>query len=43
MDRGRKKERLRETESERERERKRECGMDINSKIKRGKDIQELR
>ena len=32
-----KRERERERESERERDRKRECGMDINSKIKRDK------
>ena len=30
-------------ESESERNRKRERGMDISSKIKRGKDVQELR
>ena len=36
-------ERKRERESERERDRKGECGMDINSKIKRGKDVQEWR
>ena len=30
-----------ERESERERVRKRERGMDFNSKIKRGKDVQE--
>ena len=34
-------ERERERESEREIDRERECGMDINSKIKRGKDVQE--
>ena len=43
---------MNETERDREREigrernerdRKRERGMDINSKIKRGKDLQELR
>ena len=33
---------MRERESERERDRNRESGMDINSKIKRGKDVQEL-
>ena len=36
-------EKEKERESERERDRKRECGMDINSKIKRGKDVQEWR
>ena len=39
----RERERKRERESERERDRKRECGMHINSKIKRGKDVQEWR
>ena len=34
---------MRERAKERERDRKRERGMDINSKIKRGKDVQELR
>ena len=34
---------MRERESETERDRKREGGMDMNSKIKRGKDVQELR
>ena len=34
---------MRERESETERDREREGGMDINSKIKRGKDVQELR
>ena len=47
IERERKRERLRERgrerESERERDRKGECGMDINSKIKRGKDVQEWR
>ena len=38
-----KRERERERESERERDSKRECEMDINSKIKRGKDVQEWR
>ena len=33
----------RERESERERDRKKERGLDINSKIKRGKDVQEFR
>ena len=36
-------ERERERESERERDRKKERGLDINSKIKRGKDVQEFR
>ena len=35
--------RERARERERERERKRERGMDIISKIKRGKDVQVLR
>ena len=34
---------MRERARERERDRKRERGMDINSKIKRGKDVEELR
>ena len=39
----RERERERERESERKRDRKRERGIDINSQIKRGKYIQELR
>ena len=42
-ERAKERERLRDRESERERDRKRERGMDINSKVKRGKDVQELR
>ena len=43
MERELKGEREIERESERERDRKRERRMDINSTIKRGKDVQELR
>ena len=36
-------EKERNRERERKRDRRRERGIDINSKIKRGKDVQELR
>ena len=34
---------MRERESEGEKDRKKECKMDMNSKIKIGKDVQEKR